>query len=124
MLLAEDFRAMFATLNQRKLKATKINPFTGYKIYDFEGRILEKIANEELLRHNIFRALHTSLKNPSFDIDMKGIYLGRSADDLYKIDIISKTEHDRIKNQYKLEILCNAREQLKTKSVTSLQNIK
>ncbi len=95
-----------------------------YKIYDFEGRILEKIANEELLRHNIFRALHTSLKNPSFDIDMKGIYLGRSADDLYKIGIINKTEHDRIKNQDKLENLRNAREQLKTKSITSLQNIK
>lgn len=95
-----------------------------YKIYDFEGRILEKIANEELLRHNIFRALHTSLKNPSFDIDMKGIYLGRSADELYKSDIICKTEHDRIKNQDKLENLRNAREQLKTKSVTSLQNIK
>jgi len=95
-----------------------------YKIYDFEGRILEKIANEELLRHNIFRALHTSLKNPAFDIDMKGIYLERSADDLYKIGIISKAEHDRITNQYKWEILRNAREQLKTKSVTSLQNIK
>ena len=95
-----------------------------YKIYDFEGRILEKIANEELLRHNIFRALHTSLKNPAFDIDMKGIYLGRSADELYKIGIIGKAEHDRITNQYKWEILRNAREQLKTKSVTSLQNIK
>lgn len=95
-----------------------------YKIYDFEGRILEKIANEELLRHNIFRALHTSLKNPAFDIDMKGIYLGRSADELYKIGIIGKAEHDRITNQYKWDILRNAREQLKTKSVTSLQNIK
>lgn len=94
-----------------------------YKIYDFEGRILEKIANEELLRHNIFRALHTSLKNPAFDIDMKGIYLGRSADELYKIGIIGKAEHDRITNQYKWDILRNAREQLKTKSVTSLQNI-
>ena len=35
-IVGEDFRSMFATLNQRKLKATKINPFTGYKMYDFE----------------------------------------------------------------------------------------
>lgn len=95
-----------------------------YKIYDFEGRILEKIANEELLRHNIFRALHTSLKNPAFDIDIKGIYLERSADELYKIGIIGKAEHDRITNQNKWKILRNTREQLKNKSVTSLQNIK
>lgn len=31
-----DFRAMFATLNKKRLIATKRNPKTGYKFYDFE----------------------------------------------------------------------------------------
>ena len=30
-----DFRSMFATLNSRRLIATKKNPYTGYKYYDF-----------------------------------------------------------------------------------------
>lgn len=35
-IIDTDFRTMFATLNQRRLKATKRNPNTGYKVYDFE----------------------------------------------------------------------------------------
>jgi len=31
-----DFRSMFATLNKKRLKATKRNNSTGYKFYDFE----------------------------------------------------------------------------------------
>ena len=31
-----DFRAMFATLNKKRLIATKRNPKTGYRFYDFE----------------------------------------------------------------------------------------
>lgn len=30
-----DFRTMFATMNQNRLIATKVNPETGYKMYDF-----------------------------------------------------------------------------------------
>lgn len=30
-----DFRTMFATMNQNRLIATKVNPDTGYKMYDF-----------------------------------------------------------------------------------------
>ena len=32
----EDFRTMFATMNQNRLKAVKYNPETGYYYYDFE----------------------------------------------------------------------------------------
>jgi hypothetical protein len=35
-IVAEDFRTMFSTLNKRRLIADKVNPLTGYKIYDFE----------------------------------------------------------------------------------------
>lgn len=34
-IVAEDFRVMFSTLNQNRLIATKINPLTGYRMYDF-----------------------------------------------------------------------------------------
>lgn len=35
-IVGADFRTMFATLNKQRLIATKINPITGYKMYDFE----------------------------------------------------------------------------------------
>lgn len=35
-IVGADFRAMFATMNQKRLLATKINPTTGYKIYDMD----------------------------------------------------------------------------------------
>ena len=35
-IVAEDFRGMFATLNQNRLCATKLNPETGYYTYDFD----------------------------------------------------------------------------------------
>ena len=34
-IVGEEFRSMFATMNQKRLIATKTNPTTGYKIYDF-----------------------------------------------------------------------------------------
>ena len=34
-IVADDFRSMFATMNKRRLIATRINPETGYKMYDF-----------------------------------------------------------------------------------------
>lgn len=34
-IIAEDFRVMFSTMNQNRLIANKIDPNTGYKIYDF-----------------------------------------------------------------------------------------
>ena len=35
-IMGEDFRSMFSTMNQNRLIATKINPNTGYKMYDFK----------------------------------------------------------------------------------------
>lgn len=35
-IVDSDFRSMFATMNKKRLIATKINPKTGYKYYDFE----------------------------------------------------------------------------------------
>ena len=35
-IIGGDFRTMFATLNQNRLIATKTNPNTGYKMYDFK----------------------------------------------------------------------------------------
>lgn len=34
-VIDDDFRIMFATMNQNRLIATKLNPQTGYKTYDF-----------------------------------------------------------------------------------------
>lgn len=36
-IIDSDFRTMFATMNKVRLIATKINPETGYKMYDFES---------------------------------------------------------------------------------------
>ena len=35
-IVGHDFRTMFATMNQKTLIANKINPHTGYKMYDME----------------------------------------------------------------------------------------
>ena len=35
-IISEDFRTMFATMNQKRLQATNINNETGYKYYDFD----------------------------------------------------------------------------------------
>ncbi len=35
-IVGEDFRTMFATMNQKRLQANKLNPETGYYYYDFE----------------------------------------------------------------------------------------
>lgn len=35
-IVGENFRTMFATMNHNRLIATKTNPTTGYKIYDFD----------------------------------------------------------------------------------------
>ena len=34
-IVGDDFRVMFSTLNHKRLIANKINPLTGYKMYDF-----------------------------------------------------------------------------------------
>ena len=34
-IVGESFRSMFATMNQNRLLATRTNPDTGYKVYDF-----------------------------------------------------------------------------------------
>ena len=34
-IVGSEFRTMFATMNYKRLLATKINPLTGYKMYDF-----------------------------------------------------------------------------------------
>lgn len=35
-IVGEDFRSMFATMNHRRLLATRTDPETGYKVYDFD----------------------------------------------------------------------------------------
>lgn len=94
-----------------------------YRRFDFEKRVIEKLADEEMLKRNIFVDLRGVLGSPSFVSGIKGMYL-RNPQELLEADIITSDEFDKISNQYKWEILRNAREQLKTKSVTSLQNIK
>lgn len=53
-IIGGDFRTMFATLNHKRLIATKTNPATGYKIYDldfvkpinFDGAFQNVISND------------------------------------------------------------------------------
>jgi hypothetical protein len=35
-IIAPEFRSMFATMNHKPLRATKLDPVTGYKVYDFD----------------------------------------------------------------------------------------
>ena len=94
-----------------------------YRRYNFEERVLEKLANEEMMKRNIFVDLTVALGSDSFVSGIKGMYM-RNPQELLDANIITSDEFDKISNQYKWGILRNTREQLSTKSVTSLQNIK
>lgn len=94
-----------------------------YRRYNFEARAIEKLANEEMLKRNIFVDLMVVLSSPSFVSGIKGMYL-RNPQELLDANIITSDEFDKISNRYKWGILRNTREQLRSKSVTSLQNIK
>ena len=94
-----------------------------YRRYNFEERVIEKLANEEMMKRNIFVDLQVALGSDSFISGIKGMYL-RNPQELLDANIITSDEFDKISNQYKWGILRNTREQLSTKSVTSLQNIK
>lgn len=93
-----------------------------YRRYNFETRVIEKLANEEMLKRNIFVDLIVVLGSPSFISGIKGMYL-RNPQELLDANIITSDEFDKISNQYKWGVLRNTREQLISKSVTSLQNI-
>lgn len=56
-IVGEDFRTMFATMNQRRLQATKMNPETGYDYYDFK-----------FLRPINFNGEFSSIANSSKDV--------------------------------------------------------
>ncbi len=94
-----------------------------YRRFDFEKRVIEKLADEEMLKRNIFVDLRGVLGSPSFVSGIKGMYL-RNPQELLEADIITSDEFDKISNQYKWGVLRNTREQLISKNVTSLQNIK
>lgn len=94
-----------------------------YRRYNFETRAIEKLANEEMLKRNIFIDLMVVLGSPSFVSGIKGMY-PRNPQELLGAKIITSDEFDKISNQYKWGVLRNAKEQLRSKSVTSLQNIK
>jgi len=93
---------------------------TVYNIYDFEGRIIEKLSNEKLLKHNVIRKLYASLANPNFINDIKSLYIGHNPESLLKWGIIDEPQHEKITNKEKWDALFNARELLSSKSVTSL----
>lgn len=94
-----------------------------YRRYNFEERVLEKLANEEMMKRNIFVDLTVALGSDSFVSGIKGMYM-RNPQELLEANIITSDEFEKISNQYKWGVLRNTREQLSTKSVTSLQNIK
>lgn len=94
-----------------------------YRRFDFEKRVIEKLADEEKLKRNIFVDLTAVLGSPSFVSGIKGMYL-KSPQELLEADIITSDEFEKISNQYKWGVLRNTREQLSSKNVTSLQNIK
>lgn len=94
-----------------------------YRRYDFETRVIEKLANEEMLKRNIFVDLIVTLGSDSFVSGIKGMYV-RNPQELLDADIITSDEFDKISNQYKWGVLRNTREQLSSKNVTSLQKIK
>lgn len=93
-----------------------------YRRYDFETRVIEKLANEEMLKRNIFVDLIVALGSDSFVSGIKGMYV-RNPEDLLRAGIITSDEFDKILNQYKWGVLRNTREQLSSKNVTSLHKI-
>lgn len=93
-----------------------------YRRYNFEERVLEKLANEEMMKRNIFVDLTVALGSDSFVSGIKGMYM-RKPQDLLKAEIITSDEFEKISNQYKWGVLSNTREQLSSKNVTSLPNI-
>ena len=60
-IVGEDFRTMFATMNYKRLLATRTNPNTGYKMYDmdyvkpinFDGTFNSVVSNSNLYNTSI-----------------------------------------------------------------------
>lgn len=82
-----DFRSMFATLNQKRLKATKRNPLTGYLIYDFEydypinfdGAFNKVVYNVQPIPTTPYNAGITDIEDE--DLTDYGVYAGSENDD-------------------------------------------
>ncbi len=91
-----------------------------YRRFNFEGRVLEKLTNEEKLKRNIFVQLRASLMNEAKLIGgIIGMY-PKNPDELLNKGIITADECKKISDQYKWGILHNTREQLDSKRVTPL----
>lgn len=84
-----DFRTMFATMNQNRLIATKVNPDTGYKMYDF---LFVKPTNFDGAFKKTMNSRNSNLYNRKLDVEDEnnekksllkkfGIALGISRDD-------------------------------------------
>ncbi len=91
-----------------------------YRRFNFEGRVLEKLTNEEKLKRNIFVKLRTSLTSAATLIGgIIGMY-PKNPNELSNKGIITADECKKISDQYKWGILYNTREQLDSKRVTPL----
>jgi len=71
-LINTDFRTMFSTMNNGRLIANKINPNTGYRIYDFNyyrpsnfDGAFEKVASENADVYNASMSRYTSDESAS-----------------------------------------------------------
>lgn len=76
-----DARAMFATLNQRRLIATRTNPDTGYKYYDFIYRRPKGFGGEMNSFVDAEKEYNTKVNIKDEDLEKFGINLGKENPD-------------------------------------------
>ena len=98
----EDFRTMFATMNQNRLQATKFNPETGYYYYDFS--FLKPIYFEGAFGNVVKKG--NTVYNTTFDIPTEDNRL------LNKYGIAQKNDFEEINSS-------NVHTQTKTKEYES-----
>ena len=79
-----DFRSMFATMNKKRLIATKRNPDTGYKFYDFEFSMpinfngsFKKVATSSSVNNPYNQKVEVKEEN----LEIFGINLGPTRED-------------------------------------------
>lgn len=83
-IVDEDFRAMFATMNKKRLVATKINPDTGYKMYDFASITPINFSGEFRLA-GVGTPYNSDIKVNDENLTSFGIHRGNTRDD-YDVD--------------------------------------
>lgn len=121
-ILDDDFRTMFATMNHNRLIATKINPDTGYRMYDFSF-VRPNNFNGELSKYtkvNTEYNTRVEVDDESADLSKFGIGDAKNRDDYDPEESVNtqrRTIEDLSLDYYMFRLGISYDEVLKSKNV-------